>query len=438
MSQAFILVVLYIVVATSPLILIAALRVHGDYSFVFEIGRGAGLAAFGIIILQPVLAARIRLIEQPFGMDMVSRFHRFMGIFVAILLLLHPTLMAYAGLGWSLLTSFFIDWPFWVGRIALTLLLTHTVLSVFSGSLGLTFEQWRRTHYVLAALIVAAVFVHSWWGGYDLGPVSIQVLWIGLVTSAFAAYGYHKIIMPAALRGHPYTVAEVNQETHNVWTLKLAPPEGEKLGDYLPGQFHFITLYRGRDLPVEEHHWTISSSPTQTGFVSSTIKESGDFTKTIGLTKPGDKASVQGPFGRFSYVLHPSDRAFVFIAGGIGITPLMAMLRHMRDTELKADVLLFYANRTERDVAFRDELEAMEKGGTPRLKVVHILSNPEPGWSGETGHLDREKIRKFLGSPFEDAGIYVCSPPAMTANVIRALRAEGVPYSRIRTEQFSL
>ncbi|HIE26514.1 TPA: hypothetical protein EYP66_04440 [Candidatus Poribacteria bacterium] len=67
----------------------------------------------------------------------------------------------------------------------------------------------------------------------------------------------------------------------------------------LPGQFHFIKLYREGGLPVEEHPFTISSSPTEKGFVSSTIKESGDFTATIGQTKPGDTASVQGPYGRF-------------------------------------------------------------------------------------------------------------------------------------------
>ncbi len=300
MWGACILIALYVVVANAAIILIAALRVPGDYSVVFEIGRGAGLAAFGVILLQPVLAARLRTIEQPFGLDIVSRFHRFMGVFVAALLLLHPTLMAQGGMGWSLLTKLDLEWYYWVGRVTLVLLLGHALCSVFRRPLGIGFELWRRIHYILAAVIVAAVFVHSWWGGYDMGPRSIQILWVVLVTMAFSAFTYHKIFKPIALGRNPYTVAEVRQETSHVWDIKFAPPSGQNIYEYIPGQFHFVTLYRGGGLPVEEHHWTISSSPTQQDYISSTIKESGDFTKTIGLTKPGDKALVQGPFGRFS------------------------------------------------------------------------------------------------------------------------------------------
>jgi predicted ferric reductase len=433
-----ILIALYVAVANAALILIAACRVPGDYSVVFEIGRGAGLTAFGIIMLQPVLAARLKTCERPFGLDIISRFHKIMGVFVAALLLLHPTLMAQGGMGWSLLTKLDLEWYFWVGRVVLVLVFGHALLSVFRRPLGVRFELWRRVHYVLGAVIVAAVFVHSWWGGYDMGPLSIQMLWIALVTMSFAAYTYHKVLMPIALRRRPYTVAEVRKETHNVWDIKLAPPSGEKIHEYYPGQFHFVTLYRGGDLPVEEHHWTISSSPTQQGFLSSTIKESGDFTKTIGLTKPGDRALVQGPFGRFSYVLHPGHKDFVFIAAGIGITPFMAMLRHMRDTGVDVNVTLFCVNRTDKDIAFREELEAMAASQRPHLTVVHVLSRPTPDWNGETGHLDQETIRRFSsGSPSESA-FFVCSPPAMTAGVIRLLRAEGVPYHHIHTEQFSL
>ena len=438
MWRAVVLIALYVAVANAPLLLIAALHLHGDYSFVFEIGRGIGLAAFGIIILQAVLTARFKLFEQPFGFDMVSRFHKIMGVFTATLLVFHPTLMAYAGIGWKLITHFTIEWYYWVGRVALLVLLSHVLVSAFRSRLGINFERWRRAHYLIAPVIVALVFVHSWWSGYDMGPLSIQVLWIALVTLSFAAYVDHKILRPMALKRRPYLVVGAKQETHNVWTINLAPPEGESLYEYLPGQFHFITFYRGRGLPVEEHHWTISSSPTQGASVSSTIKESGDFTKTIGLTKPGDTALVQGPFGRFSYVLHPRDRDFVFIAGGIGITPLRAMLRHMRDTGMDAEVLLLYASRTERDIVFREELAAMETGRRPHLRVVHILSRPEPGWTGETGHVDREKIERFAGNTLVGKAFYICGPPAMSAEVIKVLRARGVTYNCIRTEQFSL
>ncbi len=385
--------------------------------------------------MQPVLVARIKWIERPFGMDILSRFHRSMGIFVTVMMASHPVLMEFGG---GQVLAFDQPWYIWLGRAGLTLLLIHTLISVYSKRVGLTFEQWRRIHYVLAPLVIILVFVHSWETGDDLKLPQVQILWVILLAAAASAYVYHKIIVPARLRRSPYRVVDVQPEAEKVWTVKLAPSEGESLYEYQPGQFHFITFYRGGNLPVEEHHWTISSSPTQKGFISSTIKESGDFTATIGRTKSGDTAAVQGPFGRFCYTLHPAEKDFVFIAGGIGITPLMSMLRHMRDTKAGVDVLLLYANRTEKDIVFRDELAAIEAGDAPRLKVVHTLSDPDSGWGGEKGYVDREKIQRFVSGNLSEKAFYVCGPPAMNTKTIETLLALGVPWAHIHTEIFSL
>jgi predicted ferric reductase len=417
------------------LLLVAALRIHSPNLLVYEIARSFGLAGFVILAMQPVLVARLKWIERPFGMDMLSRFHKSMGIFVTAMMASHPVLMEFGG---GQVLGFSQPWYIWVGKAGIVLLLTHTLISVYSYRLGLTFEQWRRIHYVLAPLIIVLVFIHGLETGDDLKLPPMQFLWAGLLVAAAAAYIYHKVIIPARLRRSPYRVVDVQPEAPKVWTVKLAPPEGENLYSYQPGQFHFITFDRGRDLPVEEHHWTISSSPTQKAFVSSTIKESGDFTATIGLTRIGDTALVQGPFGRFSYTLYPKEKDFVFIAGGIGITPCMSMLRHMRDTRAEVDVMLLYANRTEKDIVFREELAAIEAGEAPRLKVVHILSGPEPGWNGETGYVDREKIARYLSDNMSEKAFYVCGPPAMNTKVIETLFAMGVPYPHIHTEVFSL
>jgi predicted ferric reductase len=431
------LAIAYIIVVISPLLLVMALHLHSPNELLYEIARSFGLSAFAILCLQSVLIARLKWMERPFGMDILSRFHKSMGVFLAIILLSHPPLLALGGGGWSLVTSLEQPWYIWLGRFGLLALVIHVFISVFSSSLGLTFEQWRRIHSILAPLIIVLVLVHSWETGDDLKEMPVRGLWIAFLVVFFAAYAYHKILEPTLLSRHPYRVMEVKQEVHNVWTVKLAPPKGEVLYDYYPGQFHFITFHRGGNLPVEEHHWTISSSPAQKDFISSTIKESGDFTSTIGLTKPGDEALVQGPFGRFSYVLHPDDKDMVFIAGGIGITPFMGMLRHMRDTKADLRVVVLYANRSEKDIVFRDELAQMEAGERPHLTVVHILSNTETDWPGEKGYVDRNKIERHAG-PLDGKAFYVCGPPPMNAAVIETLLDIGVPYNQIRSEIFSL
>jgi predicted ferric reductase len=361
-----------------------------------------------------------------------------MGVFALGLLLIHPPLMAYGGAGLGLLYDIRQPWYVYAGRILLLVLLAHVFLSVFGQYLGLTFEKWRRGHNVLAVIILAGMFIHSLGAGYDLGPTPMRVLWLALLGMTTFAYVNHKFLVPKRSLKDPYQVVGVEQETHNVWTIKLAAPKGERIYDYQPGQFHFITFQRSGGLPVEEHHWTISSSPANKDFISSTIKESGDFTATIGKTRVGDTAVVEGPFGRFGSTFYPEDKDFVFIAGGIGITPFMSMIRHMRYTKREASVLLLYSSRTEEDIAFRSELSEIQAGSRPRLQVIHILSKPQPGWEGESGRLDQDKLLRFLVRRGEQTGYYICAPPPMAKVVISILRSMGVPYCQMRCEQFSL
>src|SRR5262249_32935831 len=155
--------------------------------------------------------------------------------------------------------------------------------------------------------------------------------------------------------------------------------------------------------------------------INLTIKESGDFTRSIGLVQPGDSATVHGPFGRFSHTFHREEQDLVFVAAGVGITPHISMLRYMADLREPRRVLLVYASRTPADILFADELRALEAGECPALKVVHVLSNPPGGWHGEVGRLDADRLLHLSGGPTGKA-FYLCCPPAMTEALIRGLR----------------
>ncbi|MCX5888773.1 MAG: oxidoreductase, partial [Deltaproteobacteria bacterium] len=311
-------------------------------------------------------------------------------------------------------------------------------VSLWRVRLGIKFEKWRRCHDILGPLVLVLAFVHSWYASEDLKVRPMQVLWVTFLAGAILLFIYHRLVRPLRLRDHPYRVIEVQQETPKVWTLKFAPPPGEGRFAFLPGQFQFVTLLRGRGLPEEEHHFTISSSPTEPGYHASTIKESGDFTATIGQTRVGDTALIQAPFGRFSYVHYPAALDLVYIAGGIGITPLMSNLRHLRDTKAERRVLLLYANREEGDIVFREELAQMAAGDRPQLEVAHILSRPGEAWTGERGHLDREKLARLCGDRLAKSTFFLCCPPVMTKGLMRLLGELGVPYSRLSYEYFSL
>ena len=438
LTGAMLRILVYVAIMFSPLILVALVRPLTDHSFVYTVGKNLALVGFTILALQFVVSARLKWIERPFGLNVLFHFHKAMAVLASLLLISHPVLIAIGGDNWSVIFGPQVMWHIWLGRIALLILLVHILLASFRFIIKLKYETWRFVHNLGAVLILPLGFFHSWNAGGDLQLASMKALWAVLLFAAVASYLWNRVIRTPLLRRHPYKVTSVREEAAGIWTIELTPPEGLRRFDYLPGQFHFITFHRAANLPVEEHHWTISSSPTTPGVLCSTIKESGDFTASIGKTKPGDMALVDGPFGRFSYTLHPDERELVFIAGGIGITPLMSMLRHLRDTRAERSVTLLYANSSEADIVFHDELADMERGGAISLKVVHVLSKPSDAWQGERGRLDEDKIKRMSGPELTGCAFYVCAPPELMNLTIRTLRKAHVPAARIHFERFNL
>ena len=432
-------ILIYLAIVVAPLYVTAIFHFPSEDNLLANIGRSLGLLAFGLLIMQVALAARLKWTERPFGLNLMFPFHRRMGVFIACILIAHPMVMAASGDGWPLLIGLDQPWNIWIAKAALLLLLVNTVISVYRVSLGLKFESWRLLHDLLGpTTILLLVFLHSWFTGTDLTALPLRVLWVVLWAGAVLLFGYHRFLRPWWLGRHPYRVTEVRQETSDVWTLRFVPPPERRRFDFLPGQFQFVTLKRGRGLPVEEHHFTISSSPLDRTSHSSTIKASGDFTASIGQTKPGDLAVIQAPFGRFSAVLLPEVQDLVFIAGGIGITPLISNLRYMRDTRAEKRVLLLYSIRTEDGIVFREELEQIAAGVTPELEIAYILTQAHALWEGEQGRLDREKIKRLCGDRLTKSTFFLCSPPPMLKDMLAILRDLGVPAGRISYEYFSL
>jgi ferredoxin-NADP reductase len=183
----------------------------------------------------------------------------------------------------------------------------------------------------------------------------------------------------------------------------------------------------------EMHPFTISSSPTQE-FISVTPKAVGDFTATIGDTEPGDRAYIEAPYGVFSYLNH-TGLELAFIAGGIGITPFMSMLRYMRDAGDQRDVVLIWGNKSEADIAFRDELDAID-AAMPSLRIVHVMSRQED-FEGERGFITRELIERHVPD-IRSRQVFLCGPPVMMRAVRPAVESIGVPKQRLHFERFAI
>ncbi len=390
------------------------------------IGNVLILMAFPILALQPVLAGRFRVLDRAFGLDGVYVFHKTMGLIAASLLLCATASLASAG-------SPSIHWT-WVVTTVLVLLLAATAL--LQRQLHLPYETWRLIHNVLAVTVLIRVLIHAVVLEARSGSTPAVLVSIAFFLFGAACYVNHRLLGPRSRSRKAWSVESVRPETHNVWTLTLRPPEDVEPPAYLPGQFQFLTFDGGKG---EEHPFTISSDPSLAGARASTIKGSGDFTRTIGTTvRPGDRVAVQGPFGRFSYALHPDEKDLVFIAGGIGITPIMSMLRHMKGTKADIDAVLLYGNVAEKDIVFRKELDEIAAGAHPRLSVVHVLNRAEADWKGERGAVTEALIRKYCTGDLAKKTFYLCGPPPMMAALIGTLYAMGVPAGNIRFERFAL
>lgn len=422
------LVAAYVVLAGLPLGLALLASPRTGQSFLYELGKGAALVGFALLALQVALGARFKFVDRPFGLDVVMQFHKGMAILAGVLVLAHPVLLA-IGSGSAWLFSANTGWRINMGKLALAFLLFIILAAMLWRFTRLDYRFWRFAHKGVILVIVAG-FAHSLLVGSDIQSGEMKTYWWLLLIVSLGLFSYRNWVFPWLGRRR-FTVTAVEPETHNTWTITLAPTDGEIFA-YHPGQFMFLKLHR-EGFRSEEHPFTISSSPTRQGSITVTIKESGDFTRTIGNTRPGDTASIEAPFGRFSLV-HGTAERFLFIAGGVGITPIMSMLRYLRAMQDTRPAALIYANRTESDIIFRTELDELPK----HVNVVHVLAAPGPEWKGDRGLVTQELLTSHVGDALLDAEVFLCGPPPMMKAVARTLMLMGTPGMHIHHERFAL
>lgn len=147
----------------------------------------------------------------------------------------------------------------------------------------------------------------------------------------------------------------------------------------------------------------------------------------------GDRLLVKGPFGRFTFPEDPTERHFLFIGGGTGISPLRSMVRHARAIGHDGRISVLYSARTPQDFAYRGELRGMARRGELRLMLT-ATRGPEDGWRGERGRITATQLALMLDDPVTLC--FVCGPAAMVDDVPRMLRELGVDRSRIRLEDW--
>ena len=270
--------------------------------------------------------------------------------------------------------------------------------------------------FIVVAVHVSLVL----YDGEDIPLQSAAGVFLALLLVAgLASYAYKQLVYPRR-RKHPFSVAAVNR-LERATEVVLQPKD--RMFSFEPGQFAFITIdavgFR------EAHPFTISSGAGE-GVLRFTMKVLGDYTRRVrdDLTTGAD-AAIEGPYGRFN-PLGGSGKQ-VWIAGGIGITPFLSVLRTLAPGHGKT-IRLYYCVRLSREALFLDELEARAAalGGI----AIRLFD------SGSGARIDATAVEKDLvGTPGEWS-YFLCGPKALATAISEGLANRGVPARRIHTEEF--
>jgi predicted ferric reductase len=288
---------------------------------------------------------------------------------------------------------------------------------------------------ILANVALLTTALHVLWLG-DLTRYPEARWWFVAVGLAMLAAVAHRWIWrPLRSRRNRYVVDEVRRESPTAVTLVLHAAGHDGVG-FRPGQFAWLKIGTS-PFVFEEHPFTIASAATQPARKEFTIKGIGDFSELVAGLRPGRNVFLDGPHGAFTLDGLTSER-FVFIAGGVGVTPMLSMMRTLADCRDKRPVLLVVAGRTADDLLHRADHEHLDQ--QLDIRLVEILEEPPDSWDGEVGRFTQDVLERALPlrRKREVVDYFICGPGPMVAAATRIISDRGVPGRRIHTELFDV
>ncbi len=427
--QGIFWILVYILLTLAPVLILLLGSPPPGREFWRDFSVAIGYCAIAMWMLQFVLTARFKVIKAPYGSDIVYYFHKQISIVAYFLALSHVLILFIFSPKLISLLNFFTA-PLRARAAVLSVLAITALIftSVYRKKWRIEYNRWRIWHGILAIAAVSFAFAHIYLAGYYLNTLLKRELWIIYSLFWIGLIFYVRVYKPWVLIRNPFLVEEIKPERGGAYSLVLKPKH-RKVFHFQAGQFAWLTANH-TPFSDAEHPFTIASSAENRDTISFTIKE---------LTLiPGQEVFVDGPFGAFSYERHPHAQGFMFIAGGIGITPMMSMLRSLADRKDKRPLVLIYANKNWEGITYREDIQELDK--SLNLKVIHVLENPPENWNGETGFVNAGIIKKNLPMDLSPNSweVFICGPLPMMNAVENLLPEAGVSIGDFHSERFDL
>src|SRR4051794_20103079 len=411
--------------------------VHGGLG---ELSTAAGIetalgqitALYGtyLALIQLLLMSRAPLLDRLFGRDQLTIAHRWIGFGTVWLLVAHGvfTTLGFAmaddaspvGGFWMLITT----WDFvLMAVVSLGLFVAVAVTSVRLARRRISYETWYGIH-LYAYLAVALGFAHQLVVGTDFvdDPLA-RGYWVALYVAVIGALLAFRFGAPVLINvRHRFRVANVVEEAPGVVSVYLAGQDLDQLeiraGQYLVVRFLTAGWWRA-------HPYSISAEPNGR-WVRFTVKALGDDSARLDRLEVGTRVIVEGPYGNLTADRRTA-RDVLLVAGGIGITPLRAILEAVATS---ARVTLLYRARSAADLVFRREIEAIAEG---RPVVVRYLIGPREAFAADP--LGAQAIAAMVPD-IAAREVYLCGPAGMMARAESVVEGLGVPSERIHQERF--
>jgi len=406
--------------------------IHDISSALTAAGRVAGLLGAYLVLVELLLLARIPLVERIAGFERLVAIHRVNGRVALGLLLSHAALIT---AGYTIgdrislldeLDRLITGYPGVITAIAgLTLLVIVVVTSAVAVRRRLRYETWYFVH-LYAYLAVALAFSHQLATGTDfVARPGARAYWYALYGVTLGALVVFRLGLPLArsLLVHRLRVERVVEESPGVVSVEIG---GERL-DRLrarAGQF-FSWRFLTRDRWWESHPFSLSAAPDGRR-LRITVKGLGDYTAALKAIPPGTRVIAEGPFGSFTAAARRRPRV-ALIAGGVGITPIRALLEDMPGGP--EDITVVYRALDDDDVILRAELD--ELAGRRGVDVHYVLGGHDGG-----DVLSPERLQALMPD-IATRDVYVCGPPAMVEATRASLGRSGVSRRHIVTERFA-
>jgi len=407
-------------------------HLHGFSDELIAAGRITGLVGTYLVLVQVVLMSRLPWLDRWIGTDRMSAWHSANGQYTILLLVAHTVLIVsgYAAADHVSIvheTSVFITSyaDVLAATVALGVLIFVGATSVRVARRRLRYETWYLLH-LYTYIAIALSFSHQLANGDDfVTHPGNRALWIGLYVATFGSLAWFRVIVPIengvrfGLRVE--SVEPAGPEAVSVWVRGRGLDRMRaEAGQFF--RWRFVTKGQW----WHAHPFSLSAAPTDTR-LRFTVKIAGDHTRAVRDLEPGTRVIAEGPYGNLAR--RRTREKIVVIAGGIGITPLRAMLETFPGHP--GDLVLVYRARTEADVLFRAELDHL--AAIRGVHVDYVLGSRDDG----RDPLDAAALKNLVPDVAErDA--FLCGPPGHMHHAILTLRSLGVARSHIHYERFAL